>query len=78
MTFVFGAPGPLNPKFGRPVEATGRGVVAAGLGWGAGTAERLILGGGILAAAGVLSAALTISGVRSLLLCATVTSLREL
>ena len=56
-------------------------MVAAGLGWGgagAGIAARLILGSGILAAEGVLSAALTISGVRSLLLCATVTSLREL
>lgn len=71
MTFAFGAPGPPNPE-------TGPTAVTAGLGRGAGIAERLILGGGILAAAGVLSAALTISGVRSLLLCATVTSLREL
>ena len=47
-------------------------------GCGADEAVRLICGAGILAAAGPYNAALTISGVKSRLLCATVTSLRAL
>ena len=43
-----------------------------------GRAARLICGAGILDEAGPYNAAFTISGVSSLLLCATVTSLRAL